>query len=40
MIAAELLTTTVDDIRRAEDSFQTLLLRRLRKEIHINQATT
>ena len=37
MIAAELLTTTVDESDRAEDSFQTLLFEDSGKEIHINK---
>lgn len=37
MIAAELLTTTVDDSDRATDSFQTLLFDDSGREIHINK---
>ena len=37
MIAAELLTTTIDDSDRAEDSFQTLLFEDSGREIHINK---
>jgi dipeptidyl aminopeptidase/acylaminoacyl peptidase len=37
MFAAELLTTTVDESDRAEDSFQTLLFEDSGKEIHINK---
>ncbi len=39
MIAAELLTTTVDESDRAEDSFQTLLFEDSGKEIHINKGS-